>query len=364
MPKPRVRYQIFISSTYKDLKLERQSAVEAILRAGHIPAGMELFAAQNKPQMDVIREWIEESDIFCLILGHRYGSIEPISQRSYIECEYDHALALGKPMFSIVMHDDWINEKVKEEGYKNVLEQENEQLMRAFRDRITSTLVRIARTGDEIKLAVFESIGALERQFEVEGWVRAKDARMPPSIGEELARLSAENARLTRELARAASQRTELIQGKTVQEWIRILSSYSVKTWNAQVGTISDQDTVDLSIVLLNYGHQLGAGVDNSVRAKGFEMWLFNVAKVLASHGLAETKKTPAGVHWQRLGLTDSGKSLYTTLRGFALKKPSEVPQEQSDPSPPTPDDSTSAPKGEKRSPPKKASKKSGRQKK
>lgn len=37
------KYQIFISSTYQDLKEERQAAVEAILKAGHIPAGMELF---------------------------------------------------------------------------------------------------------------------------------------------------------------------------------------------------------------------------------------------------------------------------------------------------------------------------------
>jgi len=39
------KYQIFVSSTYEDLKDERQAAVEAILLAGHIPAGMELFSS-------------------------------------------------------------------------------------------------------------------------------------------------------------------------------------------------------------------------------------------------------------------------------------------------------------------------------
>ena len=39
------KLQVFISSTYLDLKEERQAAVEAILGAGHIPAGMELFKA-------------------------------------------------------------------------------------------------------------------------------------------------------------------------------------------------------------------------------------------------------------------------------------------------------------------------------
>jgi hypothetical protein len=63
------RLQVFVSSTYEDLKPERQAAVEVILQAGHIPAGMELFAAGDKSQMDVIRRWIDDSDVFLLILG-------------------------------------------------------------------------------------------------------------------------------------------------------------------------------------------------------------------------------------------------------------------------------------------------------
>ena len=70
------KLQVFISSTYSDLKEERQAAVEAILKAAHIPAGMELFTAGNKSQMATIERWIDESDVFMLILGGRYGSIE------------------------------------------------------------------------------------------------------------------------------------------------------------------------------------------------------------------------------------------------------------------------------------------------
>ena len=44
------KLQIFVSSTYTDLIEERQAAVEAILEAGLIPAGMELFKA-DKPQI-------------------------------------------------------------------------------------------------------------------------------------------------------------------------------------------------------------------------------------------------------------------------------------------------------------------------
>jgi hypothetical protein len=81
------RLQVFVSSTYTDLIEERQAAVEAILTAGHIPAGMELFAAGDESQLEVIKQWIDESDIYLLILGGRYGSVEKSSGKSYTQIE-------------------------------------------------------------------------------------------------------------------------------------------------------------------------------------------------------------------------------------------------------------------------------------
>ena len=61
------KLQVFVSSTYEDLKEERQAAVQAILNAGHIPAGMELFASGDQSQIEVIKKWIRESDIYTLM---------------------------------------------------------------------------------------------------------------------------------------------------------------------------------------------------------------------------------------------------------------------------------------------------------
>src|SRR5262252_3931543 len=99
------RLQVFVSSTFNDLKNERQAAVEAILSAGHIPAGMELFAAGDESQMEVIKQWIDESDVYLLILGGRYGSIESKSGKSYTQLEYDYALSKSKPLFACVITD-------------------------------------------------------------------------------------------------------------------------------------------------------------------------------------------------------------------------------------------------------------------
>ena len=78
----RKRLQIFVSSTFSDLIPERQAAVEAILTAGHIPAGMELFTSGDESQMDVIKQWIDESDVYLLILGGRLDAADTAAQRA------------------------------------------------------------------------------------------------------------------------------------------------------------------------------------------------------------------------------------------------------------------------------------------
>src|SRR5262245_14912923 len=122
------RLQVFVCSTYEDLRLERQSAVEAILKAGHIPAGMELFTAGSETQLQVIQRWIEDSDVFLLVLGGRYGSIEPTSGLSYTEVEFDFARKQNKPFFSIVITEEGLEAKVKTFGLGAMEQQRSDKL--------------------------------------------------------------------------------------------------------------------------------------------------------------------------------------------------------------------------------------------
>ena len=101
------KLQVFVSSTYTDLIEERQAAVQAILDAGHIPAGMELFKAGDKSQLETIYKWIDDCDIFMLIMGGRYGSIEETSGKSYTQLEYEYVLD-KKPFFSIVLKKSFL----------------------------------------------------------------------------------------------------------------------------------------------------------------------------------------------------------------------------------------------------------------
>lgn len=135
------RLQVFISSTYTDLLSERQAAVEAILTAGHIPAGMELFTSGDESQMEVIKQWIDESDVYLLILGGRYGSIEPTSGKSYTQLEYEYAANQSKPLFSCVINQNALEIKVKKSG-SSVIETDNASQLKTFRELVSGKMVR------------------------------------------------------------------------------------------------------------------------------------------------------------------------------------------------------------------------------
>ena len=50
------RYQVFVSSTFKDLQDERQEIMQALLELDCIPSGMELFPAANEDQWSLIKK--------------------------------------------------------------------------------------------------------------------------------------------------------------------------------------------------------------------------------------------------------------------------------------------------------------------
>ena len=181
---------------------ERQAAVEAILRAGHIPAGMELFAAGDEAQIETIRRWIDDSDIFMLISGGRYGSIEPKSEKSYIELEYDYAVKIKKPHFTLVIHDEFLDAKVAEHG-RGVLEQDNGPKFKAFRDRLTKKTCRFFKDENELKLAIFESVANIERTHQLAGWIHGSDVVDPKATLEAMEVLRYENGELKRKLEEA-----------------------------------------------------------------------------------------------------------------------------------------------------------------
>lgn len=99
------KYQVFISSTFADLKEARKKVMDTILQLHQIPAGMEMFPASNDEQMTHIKSEIDRSDYYVLILGHRYGTTSP-EGISYTEMEYDYAIEQGIPVLAFIIDEN------------------------------------------------------------------------------------------------------------------------------------------------------------------------------------------------------------------------------------------------------------------
>ncbi|WP_338412035.1 DUF4062 domain-containing protein [Psychrobacter raelei] len=188
----RKKLQIFISSTYKDLLDERQSAVEAILKAGHIPAGMELFTASNQSQWEIIKRWIDESDVYMLILGGRYGSIDKETGKSYTHLEYEYAQSKNKPLFAVVIDDSKL-----ENLPVNRTEKDNPDKLLSFRNKVLSYMCRFFTDTKDIKLAIHESLGQINQDYELTGWIRGNNKNS--EIADEIVLLNDEIRALRKE---------------------------------------------------------------------------------------------------------------------------------------------------------------------
>jgi hypothetical protein len=219
----RKRLQVFVSSTYSDLISERQAAVEAILTAGHIPAGMELFTSGDESQMDVIKQWIDESDVYLLIQGGRYGSIEPKTGKSYTQLEYEYALSLGKPLFACVITETALENHVKVFG-TGAIEMDNPQKLKDFRTLVLTKMVRFWNDPKDIKISIGETLSQISRRDDLTGWVRASQEVNMPALADEIARLSKENAMLRSQVA-IERNREGTINGLSFDELKEILQS-------------------------------------------------------------------------------------------------------------------------------------------
>ncbi|MDN7227329.1 DUF4062 domain-containing protein [Planococcus sp. N064] len=181
------KLQVFVSSTYKDLKNERQKAVEGILKARHIPAGMELFIPTDKTQWEIIQEWIKDSDVLLLILGGRYGSVEPNSQKSYTQLEYEFALANDIPVFSIVLNDQFLANKKSADISVQIYEYEIEnaaiEQYKEFKNKVFSNYAQSVETIDqistEVTLALQNFIARDSSDYQFRGWIRGVEKLDP-----------------------------------------------------------------------------------------------------------------------------------------------------------------------------------------
>ncbi|CAN7696978.1 DUF4062 domain-containing protein [Caballeronia sp. LjRoot31] len=314
------KLQVFVSSTYKDLMVERQAAVEAILKAGHIPAGMELFSAGSESQLQTIRRWIDESDVYMLILGGRYGSVDPKTSLSYTELEYDYAVSQDKPVFAVAITEAALDAKIRAEG-KDVVETDNPKELKLFREKVLTRISSFFSDPKDIKLAAHETLADIQARYALAGWVSASDLPDVSSMLEEMKRLRAERDE-------AASQLAQL-KAKTEKQAARPSSRWSDDEFK-ELGSLLNKLEINTKVfnemetdpplklnvlkILDVMRDNLITGVTNRANVSDHESLLFhNICPKLEMHELAAVEKV-SGMAWQRYRLTAKGKALLIYL--------------------------------------------------
>jgi len=304
------KLQVFISSTYEYLKLDRQAAVSAILKAGHIPAGMELFTSGDKSQMDTIRRWIDESDIYMLILGGRYGSVEPATEVSYTELEYDYALEQEKPLFAVVINEDALKARVQEHG-TSLMEKENSKLLGMFREKVLSNISSFFSDDKDIKLCVYESFSDFSINRELKGWVSSDEIVNSQSLLDEITRLNQENDTLKQKLENCEKKVKNPSKAKFPEDdyegLARVLEATEVKIPESLSDPGNSDETATLLKIFLGYKEKFITGITNKANSTDLMSFLyFNVAPKLQIHGLVINEKV-ASVMWRRFAVTQTG---------------------------------------------------------
>lgn len=206
MPSGRITYQLFISSTFRDLHSEREAVSWAVLKTRNIPAGMEAFPATDDRGWKTIQRTIDDSDFYILILGYRYGSIDAVSGLSWTEKEYRYAKGKGIPVLAFL----------REMSATPLDHAESDAALRAKMDAFRQSVqdshhVKPWKGIEDLVTLVSQAIPAaiqdsIDDGAPREGWVRGSIDAI--KIAGEMASLSEEN-RMLREQLRVALTRAE-----------------------------------------------------------------------------------------------------------------------------------------------------------
>lgn len=205
------RYQVFVSSTFRDLVTERQNLLKAILELDHMPAGMELFPALDDTAWALIKDVITSSDYYVLVISGRYGSLDE-QGLGFTEKEYDFAVHAKKTVVALLHQnpDNLPRDKTETDpaAWKKLGD---------FRTKVQKKHHCVYWDGaDDLKAKLITSLIANIKRHPTVGWVRADTVPSDATIRDVLTlrqRISELETNLARVQTQAPPGSEDLQQG-------------------------------------------------------------------------------------------------------------------------------------------------------
>lgn len=194
------RYQIFISTSGRDMQPERMVLSQTLVGMGFFAWGLE---HRTPLTTTLARRQIDECDYVILLLGSQYGE-QAISGVSYLSLEYEYALSQAKPII-VFMHEQPENREID-------LQETHPQLkdkFLAFRKKLLHEAEHIFyfKTPRELELAVRLNIPLMIEQYGGQGWVPAHQAQQ---LQDEIRLLRSKILQLEQRLTEPSTQLNEV----------------------------------------------------------------------------------------------------------------------------------------------------------
>lgn len=215
------KYQVFVSSTFRDLADERQDAIRSILDLGHIPAGMELFPAADTEQLTYIKKVIDECDYYVLIMGGRYGSLDN-DGISFTEREYDYAVQTGKTVLAFP-HGNLASIPL---GKSDTSDRMQANLAEFRRTVMTGRLVREWSSREQLEALVIKALVRAVSEYPAVGWIRG-NAAASEELLQQLNELRIENDSLKVENLRLTTNSSPIVENlASLNDTVAVRSSW------------------------------------------------------------------------------------------------------------------------------------------
>ncbi len=216
------KYQVFVSSTYKDLKEERMAVTHLLLKMGFIPVGMEQFPASNMSQMEYIKMMLDSCDYYLLILAGKYGSADA-DGIGFTEKEYDYAIASGIPVMSILIKDIGKLENAKCEDTDA-----KRELLKKFRDKVSAgKLVDFYTDLGSLTTAVAAAIHSCVQLFPAKGWIRGETTDGAANIEAQIEKYMQEHTASAADIEALFANETTILDGGNASSHITEESAQS-----------------------------------------------------------------------------------------------------------------------------------------
>lgn len=143
----------FLCSTYVDLKAYREAVIKNIRSHAGVINAQEFFGARDKKPLTTCLEEVDKSNVFIMFLGPRYGSNDPDTNRSFVECEYYRAGEKNIPRFAYIIDDS------HPFPIQHVSVGEDAERLRKFKDVVKAELtISYFMTPDDLAKKVYEDL--------------------------------------------------------------------------------------------------------------------------------------------------------------------------------------------------------------